>query len=407
MAFTSEFALALELASFFPPIKWAVTTAGDAIMSYARELRQSGSDIVAEEDLANVFGRCKISSRLASSFKTVVAQSTSNVSLLEGIMLQGGPGPIVARAFKDSAYFSMVVQLSLLTWAFDRRQLAAGIADALHNRLRDAPSQTMVPSTPDILGILGVLRVCASQTAAFDWNMILDAVSVTQGYEDLPVKVLQGLLDMLPMVQTLPGDRMIHIEIPVGKDISSGTSALVIWAHHALGLTVLVRLHGERGRSEKYERFGSAAVDQLSVEEVEADGVASITLLDTQQDSLLNLTSEPDGEDGLISSVRKIPARGYGNGPLKSHITRFFPGNTQTHAILQDLQNVTSAFAIIVARGLDKVSTVADINANLDDPRARKGMKYYVNEDPLLQTSKFLFDNAHLSHQDIDTLVAL
>ncbi|KAL8634974.1 MAG: hypothetical protein Q9228_007489 [Teloschistes exilis] len=389
MAFTSEFALALELASFFPPIKWAVTTAGDAIMSYARELRQSGSDIVAEEELANVFGRCKISSRLASSFKTVVAQSTSNVSLLEGIMLQGGPGPIVARAFKDSAYFAMVVQLSLLTWAFDRRQLAAGIADALHNRLRDAPSQTMVPSTPDILGILGVLRVCASQTAAFDWNMMLDAVSVTQGYE------------------TLPGDRMIHIEIPVGKDISSGTSALVIWAHHALGLTVLVRLHGERGRSEKYERFGSAAVDQLSVEEVEADGVASITLLDTQQDSLLNLTSEPDGEGGLISSVRRIPARGYGNGPLKSHITRFFPGNTQTHAILQDLQNVTSAFAIIVARGLDKVSTVADINANLDDPRARKGMKYYVNEDPLLQTSKFLFDNAHLSHQDIDTLVAL
>lgn len=51
----------------------------------------------------------------------------------------------------------MVVQLS---WAFDRRQLAAGIADALRNRLRDAPSQTMVPSTPDMLGILGVLRVC-------------------------------------------------------------------------------------------------------------------------------------------------------------------------------------------------------------------------------------------------------
>lgn len=101
LAFTSQFALTLELASFFPPIKWAVTTAGDAIMSHARGLRQSGSDIAVEEDLANGFGRCKISSRLASSFKTVVAQSTSNVSLLEGIMLQGGPGPTDARAFKD------------------------------------------------------------------------------------------------------------------------------------------------------------------------------------------------------------------------------------------------------------------------------------------------------------------
>lgn len=64
MAFTNQFALTVELARLIPPIQWALTKTGNAIMDHARELRQSGSDIVVEEDLANIFGRCRISPRL-------------------------------------------------------------------------------------------------------------------------------------------------------------------------------------------------------------------------------------------------------------------------------------------------------------------------------------------------------
>ncbi|KAI4098148.1 MAG: hypothetical protein L6R37_006633 [Teloschistes peruensis] len=210
---------------------------------------------------------------------------------------------------------------------------------------------------------------------------------------------------MLPMVQTLPGDRMIHVEIPVGKDISSGGSALVVWAHHALGLTVLVRLHGERGRSETYERFGNAAVDQLSVEEVEADGVvASITLLDTQEEILLKLISESDGEEGLTSSVRRIPARGYGNFASENRIRPFLPLRTETRAIIEILQDPTSAFAIIVARNLVKAETEQSIDE--DNRNRTNATNYYVNEHRLIQASRFLFDVENLNRQRIEGFVA-
>lgn len=99
--------------------------------------------------------------------------------------------------------------------------------------------------SPDRQGIIGAIRACESQTSAFNWDMVLDAVSTTLGYEanrapiNFPQFVLRGLLDMFPRVQTLPSDRPIHIQIPVGENIEFGISALVVWTHHLLDLIVL------------------------------------------------------------------------------------------------------------------------------------------------------------------------
>lgn len=134
MPFSTRFALNTELTRLLPPIGWAVSKAASAFLSRARDLSHSGSDIVVEEDLVNGFGRCRISAALTSSFKTVVSQSTSNVPLLESILLQEGPGPTVIRAFQESPYFAMVVQLSLLVWTFEANYLATAIADALRKR---------------------------------------------------------------------------------------------------------------------------------------------------------------------------------------------------------------------------------------------------------------------------------
>ena len=144
MAFQNQFALTLELTRILPSLGSVTNKAANAFMTRARDLRHSGSDIVVEEDLANVFGRCKISDALTSSFKTVVTRSTSNVSLLEGIMLQGGPGPTVIRAFQDRPYFAMLVQLSLLVWTFHEAYLATALADALRKRSEGGASSSIL-----------------------------------------------------------------------------------------------------------------------------------------------------------------------------------------------------------------------------------------------------------------------
>ncbi|KAL9578223.1 MAG: hypothetical protein Q9203_007176 [Teloschistes exilis] len=282
----------------------------------------------------------------------------------------------------------------------------------MRNRLRGAPSQSVLSSTPDRNGVLGVLRACESQTSAFDWNMMLDAVSATLGYEDItrapwdiPAFVLQGLLDMFPMVQTLPGDRLIHVQIPVSENLASGVTALVVWAHHVLDLTVLVSLHYRRRRlSKRYERFGSADIDQVFVEEVAADEVASITLLDTQKNDLLKITPEPDAEQELIGSVRRTPLCGIGNVLFEDWGGRFLALRKKNPAVMEDLQNITSAFAIIVARNLVKDETEKDLDA--DTLARRKAIKHNVDKDCLLQVSRFLFNNIHMKSQQIDGLVA-
>ena len=379
-------------------------------MNRARELRHSGSDIVVEEDLANVFGRCRISPALASSFKTVITTSSSNVSLLEGIRLQGGPGPTVVRAFQESPYFAMVAQLSLLVWTFHTNYLATALTDSLRKRSEGAPPSSVVQISPDREGILGVLNACESQTSAFNWNMILNTVSTTLGYQpkrnpmDFPQFTLQGLLDMIPMAQTLPNDRLIHIQIPVGKGIESGVSALVVWAHHVLDLTVLVRPRKSNGTSSNDVRFGGSGVEQVFIEEVDGEDEAIIILLDSQKEHLLTIKPEPDADFDLIGAVRRTPARGWGNIVLADNLEGFVAFPTRPQAVLEDLQTVTSAFALIICKHLIKDDSDRDSGAK---PNGRGVMTYDVNENRLLRASRFLLDNPRINLKEVNSFVAL
>ena len=411
MVFSTQFALSLELARLLPAIGRATNSATDAIMRRARDLRHSGSDIVVEEDLANVFGRCRISLTLSSSFKTVITKSTANIPLVERITLQGGPGPTVIRAFQEPPYFAMVVQLSLLAWTFNGSYLATAIADALRNRLEGAPTTSVLQSSPDRGGILRVLNACESQTSAFNWNMMLDAVSTTLGYKpdkaplDIPSFVLQGLLDMLPMVQTLPNDRMIQIQVPVGDNLESGVSALVVWAHHVLDLTVLVRSRGMNEQSPKVFRFGNSDSEQIFIEEVAVGHEATIVLLDSHKEHLLTVKPDPDAEeDALIGSVRRTPARGWGNALLSDDLGHLQFFRTKSQAVIEDLQIISSTFAFIIAKRLIRDDT--DRYDEQDMPETGGEAVHRVDEQRLLLASRFLFDNPRISKGTIDTFAA-
>lgn len=90
---TNQFSLSLELTRLVP----LGIAAGNTVMSLARSLQKSGSDIVVEEDLATIFGRCRISHQLGNSFRTVVAKTDSNVLCQRlGLTLEAGPGPTVS-----------------------------------------------------------------------------------------------------------------------------------------------------------------------------------------------------------------------------------------------------------------------------------------------------------------------
>lgn len=71
MPFSTGFQISLELAKAFP-ISSVTETIGSKVLKYARELRLSGSDIVVEADLAEVFGRGKIVHELEQEFRNVV-----------------------------------------------------------------------------------------------------------------------------------------------------------------------------------------------------------------------------------------------------------------------------------------------------------------------------------------------
>ena len=109
MPFQNQFSLSLELTRI-APVGLLLSKAGQALMSLARDLQDSGSGIVIGEDLANVFGRCRISLAMALSFKTIILQSHDPPTLSEnGISLVSGVGPTVARAFQESPYYATIV----------------------------------------------------------------------------------------------------------------------------------------------------------------------------------------------------------------------------------------------------------------------------------------------------------
>ena len=66
MALPSQFNLSVELTKLVPfgPL---INTASRGLINLVRELHKSGSDIVAEQDLAEVLGRNHIESKFAST----------------------------------------------------------------------------------------------------------------------------------------------------------------------------------------------------------------------------------------------------------------------------------------------------------------------------------------------------
>ena len=243
MPFSTGIQLSFELAKAFP-IRQVVESAGSKVLKYARDLRVSGSDIVVEADLAEVFGRGKIVPQLEQDFRDVVVVQRITY-LRDGceISLDSGAGPTLLYALRNNQHFSTIIQLSFLGWTHDRSSLATAIDQAMAKRLD--MNVAGASASPGYEGILNTIAACSSQANAFAWSYYIKLVDAKlqesiPGYQysrdlmKLSPAALTGAMDYLYIVQQLRESRKIMISNAMGS------ITFIVWAHYILGLNVLV-----------------------------------------------------------------------------------------------------------------------------------------------------------------------
>ena len=399
------------------PIRSVVDTVGSQILKLARDLRLSGSDIVVEEDLAEVFGRGQINPELEAKFKDVV-KVHNFIPISHGceIILDSGPGPTMLRAFRDKRYFAMVIQLSLLAWMHGREDFATMLSQAMTERVdMGVPEATAGPGNS---GIILTLTACSSQSSAFSWGYYIKEVdnrfrtSITNYYFHsdhlkLTRHVLLAAMDYLYLVQRFPEDRKVTVSNAIGS------ITLIIWAHHVLGLTVAVVepasdakvIFGDhesphmiitwpetRKREEEYLYWPSCS-DDVGPE---------IRLLDSKMSVILESTEEVEKRTEIIADERH-PLTNYG----VTYLRRLF----NTVAIISDNDPIyeesakwATALAIHRDRRLDRKFESEYTSTDFD---ANEGLCPAASVEiwRILSSARIIFADISLQASHIDSYV--
>ncbi len=326
MVLPTQFQLGLELTNIINPISQAMSAVGSLALVDA--IKKSGSDFITETKLASLIGRHRIDPVIEFHFREMVAKSDQSViSRYLDIILESGSGPTVQEALKNPALFSMVIQLSALAFAHQDESLANAIVEAIGKIAQESNGDLGI--VPDYVSLLGTLRACQQQTAAFRWAFLYEAVeekindtfsaansreeetedydSECQSYNEsraLPFPVMQGLLMSLQSIQNFPEHRLLHVRC------DSGISTVVVWYHHVLGLSLMITINGAK------IRFGNAPYN-LSIE-YSRSGEAGVSLMDPSdlQEPLFTLQNDQDSVG--ISYEHRAEARGYGVKLLQS-----------------------------------------------------------------------------------------
>lgn len=407
------FQIALELTKVFP-ISDVVQAAGHHILRLARDLRKSGSDLVVEADLAEVFGRGKIVSELEIKFKA--ATKITNITPLTSnseIVLDSGPGPTVINAFRDPRYFASVVQLSFLSWVHNREKLASMLSLSMTRRYERAIHGAS--PDPGYEGIMKTLAACSSQTSSFSWSDYVNAVQArlqaaipnyaySPDYLTLSPSLLLGAMDCLYLVQRLPEDRKISVSN------ENGSITLVIWAHYILGLTVAIT--GTPGGtilfgSEKtahvtiiWSRETKEYANQLFWPTETEDEEPTVRLLDKSLSVILEETPDPEQKVFQGGTEERHPVADYGT----TYLRRLFNSSLITpdsDPIYEESVKLITAMAIHANDHLDRQSRVRKVTPRHPLPPTPP-QKWYVDIWRILEASKLLFSSINIDTAGVD-----
>ncbi|KAL8693560.1 MAG: hypothetical protein Q9218_001646 [Villophora microphyllina] len=308
----SQFSLSLELTKLVP-FGSLVNAAGHGLVRLLRDIQTSGSDFVAEHDLAEAFGRNQVEPLFASTFRTAVKQSLIHeLSGVAELVLEGGAGPTVRRSFNEPAYFAMIVQLSLLTFTHELTSLTKALTRSFERRAQGA-SEYVAPPRYDAL--IGTLRAVREQTCGFMWELILSAVEKklypsilwTDGtlyiLRTIPQVILQALMDSFTAIQHLPENTRLRIRS------RAGIPTIIVWAHQVLGLTVTVDI------DDQSHVFGEGPPTIYIDDDVRGQAPAEVTLLNETDDAFFHLAA--DTEDPRLAPVPRHPIKDYGTRMLR------------------------------------------------------------------------------------------
>ena len=160
----SQFQLGFELNNILNPVAQSVSAVTS--LAIVDAIRKGGSDILTEIKLASWLGKNRIDPILEVHFKQAVAKSERTlISRYLEIALESGAGPTVQNALKDTALFSMVVQVSLLCFVHEHQPFANALVKAIEQNVKDFKcNKNTVPDDPSLLG---TMRVIQRETVAF------------------------------------------------------------------------------------------------------------------------------------------------------------------------------------------------------------------------------------------------
>ena len=179
MAWSSQFALTLDLNRAIGPT--SIGRVGDAVIKLARKLQSSGSDIVIEQDLGNLFSRFLLDADFVEEFKerTLAVNSITNIGSRIPFALQSGPGPTIQRALREPAFLPMVIHLSMFGATHDFGSFSETLSDFMLRR-HEATGELGQPFAGyQPRNIAGTIQACVEQTVGFKWHMLTHRI-ITQ-----------------------------------------------------------------------------------------------------------------------------------------------------------------------------------------------------------------------------------
>ena len=337
MAVPTGFQVGLELTNVAAPLGGVMGRLCNLALVDA--LKRSGSDIITEAKMTALIGRHRIDEAMKKLFKNSVAPSSQmNLSRYMDIALNAGAGPTVQEALRDDnpAHFSMILQLSLLSYACQDETLAYGITTAIESMLEECGGG--LEKAPDYVSLLGTIRACRQQTTAFQWNLYYDDVmsrvksklqlddeerfkpgrrnpkrrKVTRSKtypsscsEDRSIAyhVLKTLIAWVPTFQNFPEEYTLHIKT------STGINTIVIWCYYVLGISISVWM----GNSTINFGEGSFIITLEAVQASEE----MILLLEAKKQNEPLFTLSPSLHDPPIESENREEAFGFARKILK------------------------------------------------------------------------------------------
>jgi hypothetical protein len=354
----SSFQLGLELTNIFP-IREVVRNISNPlyakILSFARDLRKSGSDLLVEEDLAAIFGRALINRDLEESFRKDVIQNSTIVPFHNGcsLVLDPGPGPTISRALQpgDRYYLSTVIQLSFLCWTHSRTSIAAGLVECMQRRVE--MNVEGASTDPTFEGISGTLEACSSQTSTFAWSNLIQQVEgqIKQSYSEFkhqkdyislsPSTLLAGM-DYLCMVQRWKESRRVEISN------QKGFLTMIVWAHCILGLSVVVK--GLPGGDVLFASPDDTSRQVTIMWNFEGND-PEVCLLDSKNKVVLRTTSD-DIELRELDACERLPLLGFGSVLLHREFNASIITVPENSPLLEESVQQVMSMAILIARKL-------------------------------------------------------